>query len=188
MVGVSGMAPMNPFLSDSVWPVAHHDSYAQASSNVRGPAFSATGRVDTLFEPAVKGVMSLYWAASNSSGVAWGSGLLSVFKVNTNTLELIDAVEKPHDLIDADMFRGIYSVVSSDGVFYTSIGNIILALTDEIPGNYSSLIKPMGKFVLDEARLEPGVVNNRQEPEGIISLNMLYSGHLAFLTNYGKVN
>eukprot|EP01055_Gregarina_sp_Pseudo9_P004345 Gregarina_sp_Pseudo_9__4344@NODE_44_length_5141_cov_31_667385_g41_i0_p1_GENE_NODE_44_length_5141_cov_31_667385_g41_i0NODE_44_length_5141_cov_31_667385_g41_i0_p1_ORF_typecomplete_len580_score97_15SGL/PF08450_12/0_35SGL/PF08450_12/3e02_NODE_44_length_5141_cov_31_667385_g41_i017543493 len=181
---VSAWAPPNPFLCDSAWPIVHHDSYSQGSTNQPSITYSDVARgtveVDWLFDKAISGTLSIYWSSRNNS-VAWGSGVHAIFKIDTSTtpMTIIDAVLKPRDLVATDVFRGIYSVVSNEGTFYSAIGNLILACTDSTPHDPYSKIKALGAFELDEAFFDPD--------ESIMSLNILYTGEIAFLTNKGKV-
>eukprot|EP01053_Blabericola_migrator_P010018 Blabericola_migrator_1__10017@NODE_554_length_7641_cov_83_757592_g417_i0_p2_GENE_NODE_554_length_7641_cov_83_757592_g417_i0NODE_554_length_7641_cov_83_757592_g417_i0_p2_ORF_typecomplete_len607_score76_07_NODE_554_length_7641_cov_83_757592_g417_i045126332 len=183
---VLSWAPPNPYLCDSAWPIVHHDSYSQGSTSMISLSIQdiATGSfdVDHLFDTAVSGTLSVYWGCGgDNSSVAWGSGIHAIFKVDTSTspMKIIDAVLKPKHLVETDVFRGIYSVVSNENVFYSAIGNLILACTDSVTGNSYSQIKALGSFELDSRFFDID--------EAIISLNILYTGEIAFLTNKGQV-
>eukprot|EP01056_Protomagalhaensia_sp_Gyna25_P000582 Protomagalhaensia_sp_Gyna_25__581@NODE_1274_length_1991_cov_10_531762_g1016_i0_p1_GENE_NODE_1274_length_1991_cov_10_531762_g1016_i0NODE_1274_length_1991_cov_10_531762_g1016_i0_p1_ORF_typecomplete_len586_score97_95_NODE_1274_length_1991_cov_10_531762_g1016_i02341970 len=182
-------APAHPWLCNSVWPIVHQDSYSQGSTNQSGitleDVLQNRVEVDRLFDRAVSGTLSIYWSCTppgaEPSTIAWGSGVHAIFKVDTaaSPMTIIDAVRKPKHLVETDVFRGIYSVISREGIFYSAIGNLILACTDDIPGIPSSDIKALGSFELDSAFFDPD--------EAIMSLNILYSGEIAFLTNKGKI-
>lgn len=181
---IDSWAPPNPFLCDSVWPIVHHDSYSQGSTNQSSLTYndiaSSHWEIDWLFDKAISGTLSIYWSSKNST-VAWGSGVHAIFKIDTAStpMNIIDAVLKPRHLVETDVFRGIYSVVSNQGIFYSAIGNLILACTDSVPNDPYSKIKGLGAFELDEALF--------YSDEAIMSLNILYTGEIAFLTNKGKV-
>eukprot|EP01054_Gregarina_sp_Poly1_P007526 Gregarina_sp_Poly_1__7525@NODE_4200_length_689_cov_207_795820_g1863_i1_p1_GENE_NODE_4200_length_689_cov_207_795820_g1863_i1NODE_4200_length_689_cov_207_795820_g1863_i1_p1_ORF_typecomplete_len189_score10_94_NODE_4200_length_689_cov_207_795820_g1863_i148614 len=166
-------APRNPHLSHSVWPIVHHDSYSQGSTDIPSLTYADVTRnryeLDWVFDISVSGTLSIYWRGLNSS-VAWGSGVHTIFKIDTgaNPMLIIDAVLKPRNLVATDIFRGIYSVVSNERVFYSAIGNLILACTDTDPEDPHSKIKPLGAFELDKSLFQP--------EEAIMSLNILYSG------------
>lgn len=164
----------------SAWPVAHFNSYGQGS--VDHDAITVADlqnhevTLDTLFDPNIAGVLSIYWY---NGSLAWGSSGRSIFKVNTGgtKMRVVDAIKKPVD--GEEIFNGIYSLVSNEGVFYTAVGDSILAVKDLNPDSpEASPIFPLGLM-----RLKSRVF----EDEKIISLNMLYSGQIGFLTTGGRV-
>eukprot|EP01069_Polyplicarium_translucidae_P008218 Polyplicarium_translucidae@DN3198_c0_g1_i7.p1 len=134
-------------------------------------------KTDHLLNTAVAATLTALYSAGNE--VLWGSSLRDVYKVDrsTESLVLIDNVAKPVELLATDTFRGIYSLLSDEGIFYVAAGNGIAAYGDEIHGDPKSKIVGHGVFLFEQA--QPGEV--------VLSVSMTYDGHLAFLTNLGTV-
>lgn len=161
-------------------------TYAGASLN-RGRALSESGSPPSR-NPSTSRVLS----SSQSSSPEFAHLLarepargppLDIMSVSATSggpggMRLIDAVQKPKELVADDQYRGIYSLVAADGTFYTSAGNQILALHHADPADPYSAIVTLGSFVLDD--IDP-------KHDGIVSLNMLFCGDLAYLTSSARV-
>lgn len=173
---VAALSPPNPFLADSIWPLAQHDNYAQASTAALGPLEAS--HVDTLFTKKVAGPLTLLYTPDGS--VVWGSSFTSVFKVNRKGQELvlIDSIEKPIEWRRNDTFRGIYSILSKENIFYISSSNIIAAYGDSQPNNHTSGVKLVGSFDFS---------TRSYHQERILALSMSFDGCIVFLTNQGRV-
>ncbi|MEO1399848.1 MAG: hypothetical protein AAFV72_01180 [Cyanobacteria bacterium J06635_1] len=81
----SFLPPVNPYLADSPWPVYHLNSYAQASTHLRGPEPGDLLAVETV-QPWLMGGVSPWTLISeqypNGERVAWGATTTHVFKLS----------------------------------------------------------------------------------------------------------
>eukprot|EP00922_Rhytidocystis_sp_ex-Travisia-forbesii_P020159 GHVS01029724.1.p1 GENE.GHVS01029724.1~~GHVS01029724.1.p1 ORF type:complete len:746 (+),score=203.71 GHVS01029724.1:355-2592(+) len=172
----TSIAPVNKHLAASIWPIAQHDNYAQASTLSAGPL--SPGAVDSLFAPEVAGALTVLYTPDDN--VVWGSSLSTVFKVDrsTNKLRLIHSVKKQEALTKTDTFRGIYSVLTNEGNFYFSSSNVICGYTDEVKDDYFSGIKEIGYYDFSP---------HARPMERVLALSLSYDGKLVFCTNKGGV-
>eukprot|EP00921_Rhytidocystis_pertsovi_P024233 GHVQ01038939.1.p1 GENE.GHVQ01038939.1~~GHVQ01038939.1.p1 ORF type:complete len:627 (+),score=67.34 GHVQ01038939.1:296-2176(+) len=171
------VAPINPYLADSPWPIAQNDNYAQASTTLPGPV--AGGTIDRLFNPEIAGPLTVLY--SEDERVVWGSGLINVFKVDRSgpQMRLIATVEKKSDMRQKDTFRGIYCVLDKDSVFYVSTGTVVSAYTDEVTGDAMSGIKHLKDYDFGSMLSDSS--------ERVLALNLSYDGKIIFCTNLGGV-
>jgi len=171
------MIPRNPFIADSPWPIAQCNNYAQASTLLPGPFEKGGAKVDALLDYRLADPISLLYTSDGK--VVWGSSLTHVFKLDRSTknLRIVDLVPKSEELRQNDTFHGAYSVLSSEGIYYTATLFSIEAYKDKEEGNSTSKIKFFKRWKMDD----------RLESESIIGLSMTYDGVLVFGTNRGRI-
>lgn len=175
-------ARANPWLADSPWPMTHRQPGAPDASPYPGPQSAAQ-----LGEPqfAAAGLINITLAMSpkypNGQRVYWGSNLTSVYKlaVVDGKLKNLASIAKPGNALSnlSSPTSGAYTLVDKDNVFYTVRGTSLLAYRDSVQGRLNSGIELARQLTL------PASVASSDD--AIVGLNLLWDGHLAFVTKKG---
>jgi hypothetical protein len=98
--------PTNPALSPSGWPIFHANTYAQASTPLRGP--EPGDRIDVQFIATPDGNVSPWMVLSppdaRGAQAAWGSSTTHVFKavLDGETFRMVDGIEMPRNRLGFD--------------------------------------------------------------------------------------
>jgi hypothetical protein len=172
-----GAPPLNPYLADSPWPMAHANPYCQDSSPLAGP--EAADNLATDFLPGTPvGVFPLFGNADeNGERALWVSTSLQIYTIDANQTPLttIDWLWKDANL--DNLMSGAYTVLDHEGRFFVPQGAAIAAFGHETAGDVRSPIAPLAVFDLPEASAD----------ESVIGLNLAYDGTLMFATSAGRV-
>lgn len=181
--GIANALPVNPWLSDSPWPVSHQHPYAQAASPHPGPTSNwLLGNpqwVDTGFINITLAMSPKY---PNGNRVYWGSNPTGVYKlaiVNGNLTKLA-TLAKPGNALGniATPTSGAYTLVDLENTFYTVQGTSLLAYRDVTPGQLNSAIT-LARSVTIPASIA-------DSDDAIVGINLLWDGNIAFATRDGK--
>ncbi|MEZ5239712.1 MAG: hypothetical protein R2716_12470 [Microthrixaceae bacterium] len=181
--------PCNPTLPASPWGTSHRSSYAQASSSYPGP----DGTDVVARHAALPGVpVQLQFSDRYDDGgiAAWGSLVGDpdrrvVVKLDHDTGEVIDEYVPAEREPDpppsaAGSVSGAYNMLDADGRFYVGRQRSIEVFADSVEGDRFSPIELVKRFTLPD-----GVFC---VPEDVIAgATLTYDGHVAFVTEYGKV-
>jgi hypothetical protein len=166
--------PVNPFLASSPWPTYHRNSYAQASTLLRGP--EPTDKLSVSLTPNVSSTTSPWLQLSEAypSGerVVWGATLTHVYKalIDGPQLQIIDEYQ-----IDRNILTINWSLITLRGnqVYVPDPGNRrLLRFADQNPADPRSPIELKGSFTLPDSI-----------PGSFVHLNVTYDGWLMMLTN-----
>ncbi len=172
--------PVNIFLADSPWPMAHRGPYNQASSPYAG--ITKDDIVDTdHFESDGVPIFFLYSGQyANGDRVIWAAASREIIKIDPNggKVTLIDKLPKESV---ANRVSGVYTMLDVDNNFYVVTGSVIDVYTDKVDGDpYSDILKARSFNVADHASAEWA-----EEP--IIGLNMTYDGMIVIANEQGMV-
>jgi len=164
----------NPWLADSPWPMTHHDSGASDTSPFPGPSNPAQlGAAQFVFTNLINVTLAMSPKYADGQRVYWGSNLSDVYKlaIVNGQLQQVATLSKPST--GSSGLSGAYTLVDRDNIFYTVQGNQLLAYTDL--GQFNSAIR---------LKYQTSVTSS---DDVIVGLNMLWDGHLAFVTSNGVV-
>lgn len=171
--------PVNPYLTDSPWPMTHRNPYAQASSPHPGP--TAYSQIQTRFLKGSAVPITLAHASLYKDGrrVLWGSTLSEVIK--------IDATEKQWNYVsrigleeNKNKISGAYTLIDYEGNFFVPRGRKVFCFRDKISGDAIS-----EAHLVDSYSIPYNQLNSNDE--AIVGLNITYDGYLVFVTNHGLV-
>ena len=172
----ASFVPLNSHLADSPWPIFHRNTYAQASTPLRGIEPQDELDIDIL-NTDIGGTSpwtQLSEAYPDGTRVVWGATLTHVFKATAN--------RDPFELIDS--YRIDRNVLSNHwGLFILSDNKIIVPdpsrrkiykFSEEDPSDWHS------KIILEDTFDLPDSIPGRTS-----NVNVTYDGWLVFLTRDG---
>lgn len=170
----SAFPPSNPALAPSSWPIFHANTYAQASTPLRGP--EPGDRIAVQFVATPGGRVSPWTVLSppdaRGAQAAWGSSTTHVFKALIDGAEfrMIDSIALPRNRLSFDWNLALLR----DGRLVTTnkSASEFVIVGDEHPGDARSSIRvvktlplPVGRRVLST------------------HFSVAYDGHIIFITN-----
>lgn len=166
--------PRNPALADSGWPIFHANTYAQASTPLRGP--EPGDRIAVQFIPTPNGDVSSWTVLAppdaRGAQAAWGSSHSHVFKAVLDGAEfrMADSVALPRRRLGFDFNIAILR----DGRVVTTnkARREFVILGDQRPGDAYSPIRVLKTLPIPAAA-------GRMSTQFSIS----YDGHILFLTD-----
>lgn len=179
--------PTNIFLADSHWPISHANPYAQASTAQPGPTKTSED-YKYGFKEGAPGMITMVISGPYGDGsrVVWGADVTSItkFKDTGDRLQIIDRYEKQNlvisELLSSSAISGAYTFVDANHQFYVPQRQVINVFGDAIVGDPNSPIVLLRTYELPiHLLIDPN--------ELIVGLNMLYDGHLVYVTQNGLV-
>lgn len=180
-------APINPWLADSPWAMAHADPYQSDAVTGTGPLSAKDlGAPQFVFTGPININLLLSSPYPDGQRVWWGNDVLSVYKLGLvkGKLTKLRTFAKG-SIINSALIAartptsGAYTVLLRDNVYVTVRGNTFLAYEDQDKTNPSSPIKLKRQMALSS-----DVLN---KDDAIVGLNVLWDGNLAFVTRRGIV-
>lgn len=180
--------PVNPWLADSAWPIAHRGSYAQGSSPLAGPESAEDLPIANFVGTNITNItlaMSPYYP--DGKQVYWGSTFGNVYKLEANEAGLtkLDQMKKGAG-ISLDNLKtatsGAYTFVDKENNFYTVKGATVLVYGDSIAGEATSDITLLREYTIPADQLHG---NSSEDP--IVGMNLTYDGMVTFATKRGTV-
>ncbi|MEZ5022028.1 MAG: hypothetical protein R2728_01980 [Chitinophagales bacterium] len=179
--------PINSFLANSHWPISHANPYAQASTDQSGPSQTAES-YKYGFKEGGPGMITMAISSPYADGshAIWGADVTSIIKfIDTgDRLQIIDKYEKQNlvisDLLSGSAISGAYTLVDDNNQFYVPQRQVINVYGDENVGDPNSPIALLRTYTLPiELLIDPD--------ELIVGFNLLYDGHLVYVTQNGLV-
>lgn len=168
--------PVNPHLADSPWPIYHRNTYAQASTPLRGLEPQDSFDIDVL-NTNIDGASpwtQLSETYPDGTRVVWGATVTHVFKATANqdSFELIDSYR-----IDRNRLSNHWNLIVLSG-------NKII-----VPDPWQRKIYKFAEADPDDWRsdiiLEDTFDLPRDIPGRTVNINLAYDGWLVFLTTEG---
>jgi hypothetical protein len=166
--------PANPALSPSGWPIFHANTYAQASTPLRGP--EPGDRIEVQFIATPGNNVSPWTVLSppdaRGAQAAWGSSSTHVFKamLHGETFRMVDSIALPRNRLSFDWNIALLR----DGRLVTTnkATSSFVLIGEERPGDAASPIR---------------IVKTLRVPVGSRNLSshfsIAYDGWIIFLTN-----
>lgn len=172
----------NPYLADSPWPMTHRQPGAPDSSPYPGPnSVAEIGLPQSVYTNFINITLAISPAYPDGSRVFWGSNMADVYKLGfvKGQLRQVARLSKPGSVLSniSTPTSGAYTLVDRDNVFYTVRGTTLLAYRDSTPGVPGSPIALARSYPLPSAKVS--------SDDAIVGLNLLWDGHLAFVTRKG---
>ena len=176
--------PRNPYLADSPWPIAHHDSYAQDSSALPGPTAATPLRIERT--QAFPGAITLAYGPRYRDGSwpVWGSSWIGVFKAvqsPSGSVRIADSA-----LILPDLSGGLFNAIATayafadrDGSFFAAGQRAIRRFRDSAPGGPAAKMAAPDVLTLPDSAMAPGDV--------IAGMNLTYDGHVIVVSKRGSL-
>jgi hypothetical protein len=199
-------APVNPFLADSTYSMAHTDSSQQDASPLPGPEQDGGAVTRADIGPGHFGIQ-ISGAYEDGRRVIWSQGADRITKLDHETFEEIDSlplegkrlwtqaeadeVEEQLDTLTGDErtsfaigiaqelfsdLSGVYGVLDVEGTLFVGGGDGITAYADSVEGDPDSPIEVAGTW---------------ERPEDVtgalVGMNLTYDGWLVTATEHGQV-
>ena len=182
--GPIGVAPpLNPYLADSPWPIAHRNSYQQDSTDLPGPTRSTPLTIDRFAASPLAITLAYGPAYPDGSFPVWGSAVFGVFKAvqRPSGFRKIDETTIIPDLSGGlvNALSSAYALADIDGNFFAAGQRVIRRFHDAVAGDPSSKMAPATTFTIPESALAPGDV--------VAGMNLTYDGHLVLISKRGSI-
>ena len=175
--------PVNPFLADSPWPIAHRNSYQQDSTDLPGPTRGTPLSIDRF--PASPGSITLAYGPAYPDGSypVWGSAWFGVFKAvqDPSGFRKVDETTIIPDLSGGllNALSSAYALADSDGNFFAAGQRVLRRFRDAVPGDPGSPMSAPDTLDLPADLLAPGDV--------IGGMNLTYDGTIVLVSKHGSV-
>ena len=175
--------PVNPYLADSPWPIAHRNTYQQDSTDLPGPTRGVPLAVDRL--SASPGSITLAYGPAYADGSypVWGSAWFGVFKAVQGPagFRKVDETTIIPDLSGGilNALSSAYALADADGNFFAAGQRVVRRFHDATAGDPGSPMAPADSVEFPDDVLAPGDV--------IAGMNLTYDGHLVLVSKHGSV-
>jgi len=169
--------PINPYLADSPWPMAHRNPYCQASSPYPGPEPGDKLVVDHLLASPVPAFLLYSSEDPQGTRAVWTTTLFDIYTIDAGSTPLVefDSISKNYHF--GSPLAGEYSILDLNGTFFAPQADRIHAFANENPADVRSPIREINFSRIPEPLPQ----------EAILGINLMYDGMIAFATTAGRV-
>ncbi len=174
-----GQAPQNPFAAQSPWPHFHRNSYAQASSELRGPEAADRLEMQHIALPMQGGTptqMHISERYPDGSRTVWSTTLTSVIKARVHgpDFELVDTYRMDATALTFNVHWNMQLARGNKAFVPDPKNRAILRFGDADPKDARS------RVVLEQRFEIPASI-----PGAATVLNLSHDGWVIFLTSKG---
>ncbi len=169
--------PINPFLADSPWPMAHRNPYCQASSPYPGPEPGDDLIVDHMLASPVPAFMLYSPEDAQGARAVWTTSLFDIYTIDASSNPLVEFDFFSKEFHLGSPLAGEYALLDAEGTFFAPQADRIHAFANENPADVSSPIVEINFNQMPDPILD----------EAILGINMMYDGMISFATTAGRV-
>jgi hypothetical protein len=178
-INPSGEAPTNPYAAQSPWPHFHRNSYAQASTELRGPETNDKLEMQHISLVAQGGTptqMHISELYPDGSRTVWSTTLTSVIKARVRGPEfsLVDIYRMDATFLSFNVHWNMQLARGNKAFVPDPKNRAILRFGDSNPNDSTSKIVLEKRFVIPESI-----------PGAATVINLSHDGWVIFLTDKG---